>query len=211
MPAPPLLRSLTVWTAATTAAATAVAGLLQVASSPGPGFAGLLVRCCSIVALVAAAWLWLAATVTIVGATRGRVTRVRGVPAPVRRMVLTACGVALTGGLVAGPAHATPGHPRDGGPPGPTTSVSGLPLPDRAASPEAGAVPEEDRAAEIVTVSPGDSLWSIAARRHPDASDAEIEAQWRGIYALNRAEIGADPDLITPAQRLRMPISEVLP
>ena len=50
-----------------------------------------------------------------------------------------------------------------------------------------------------VTVRPGDTLWDLAAD-HLGSGD-----RWPAIYALNRAVIGADPDLIQPAQRLRLP------
>lgn len=210
MPAPPPHRSLAVWAAVTTAATAAAVVLAPVAVTPGPGFAGALVQGCAAVALLAVGWLWLGATVTVAAVTRGREAPFRGVPAPVRRLVLAACGVALAGGLVAGPAHATPGRPQEGGTSDPAAGVSGLPLPDRAVAPEPRAAAER-RTAVVVTVSPGDSLWAIAARQHPGASDAEVDAAWRRIYALNRSAIGADPDLITPALRLRMPVSEVLP
>ncbi|MBB3040867.1 LysM peptidoglycan-binding domain-containing protein [Nocardioides sp. LMS-CY] len=213
MPAPPLHRSLAVWTVVTAAAAAAVAWLLPVAAgppAPAAGFDEVLVRICAVVALGAVAWLWLTTGVTIAAALRGRDGCARGVPDPVRRVVLAACGLALTGGLVAGPAHATPGRPYEGRTVGPATVVAGLPLPDRAVAP--AAEPDSPSGLGRVVVSPGDSLWAIAARRlGPGASNAEIDAEWRRIYAVNRSEIGADPDLITPAQRLRMPISEVLP
>ena len=53
----------------------------------------------------------------------------------------------------------------------------------------------------VVTVHDGDSLWSIADE-HLGAGD-----RWPEIYALNRSVVGADPDLIRPAQRLRLPVT----
>ena len=57
-----------------------------------------------------------------------------------------------------------------------------------------------------VTVTPGDSLWLIAAQRlGPDASDEAIAAAWPRWYAANEHEIGPDPSLIVPGQVLRTP------
>lgn len=194
-----LTRCLVVSAGATAGCALVVALLLPIALEPGADtFEAALVRLCAGLAVVAAGWLWLATAVTVLDAVRGRQQYAGGVPAPLRRVVLAACGVALTGGLVAGPAHATPGRPYEDRFADPV-ALAGLPLPDRAtASP--GPLP-------TVVVASGDTLWSIAAHRlGPDASDAEIEACWRRLYDLNRAVIGPDPDLIRPAQRL-----EVLP
>jgi nucleoid-associated protein YgaU len=57
-----------------------------------------------------------------------------------------------------------------------------------------------------VVVRSGDSLWSLAAARLPGtARPAEVERAWRAVYAANRAEIGPDPGLIHPGQRLHLP------
>ncbi len=59
---------------------------------------------------------------------------------------------------------------------------------------------------EMVVVVEGDCLWSIAARRlAPDVGNAVIDAAWRAIYALNRAAIGDDPNLIFPGAQLALP------
>ncbi|MEB8340283.1 transglycosylase family protein [Streptomyces endophyticus] len=52
--------------------------------------------------------------------------------------------------------------------------------------------------AQMYRVISGDSLSGIAAER-------SVKGGWRALYAANRATIGADPDLITPGQRLAMP------
>lgn len=69
----------------------------------------------------------------------------------------------------------------------------------------------DGRITRTVTVRPGDSLWSIAARHlGPGAGNAQVDAAWRAWYAANRAVIGADPDLILPGQVLQFPDSEVI-
>jgi hypothetical protein len=58
----------------------------------------------------------------------------------------------------------------------------------------------------VVTVRPGDSLWSLAAADlGRDATPAQIAAAWPRWYAANRGVIGNDPTLIRPGQRLRPP------
>jgi hypothetical protein len=208
---PHLLRCLAVWTAATVAATAAVTWLAPVVAGPASGFDGQLVRGCAAAAAGATAWLWLGAGITIATSLRGRAAAVPPavLPTPLRRLVLGACGVVLAGGLGIGAAQAAqdgPHQDRLGGP----AAVAGLPVPDRTAT--AAPAPAPD----VVTVEPGDSLWSIAAEHlGPHPTDAEVDAAWRDLYARNRTVVGPDPDLIRPAQRLRAPIpapvSEVQP
>ena len=196
MPAP-AHRCLAVALAATTAAAGLLAWLAPAALAPAPGFDGLLVRVCAAVGTLATTWLWMVAVAVAVEARRGR--PVLPVPAAVRRMLLAACGVAVVAGLAAPAGAATGRHDP------PQTAVSvvasvldGLPLPDR---PHGPARPRHrEVAGELVTVHAGDSLWSIADE-HLGSGD-----RWPEIYALNRAAVGADPDLIRPALRLRLPV-----
>jgi len=57
-----------------------------------------------------------------------------------------------------------------------------------------------------VTVAPGDTLWTIAARHLPNgADDAQIAAAWPVWYATNAVTIGSDPDVIQPGQLLHVP------
>jgi nucleoid-associated protein YgaU len=189
-----LHRCLAVAVVATATAVAALRWLVPVALAPAAGFDGALVRICAVVAAVATAWLWLVTAAVLVEAVRGGGWRARGVPAPVRRLLLAACGVAVVAGL-ASPAGATTGR-QD--PPQTAASVvaavvAGLPLPDR---PHGPAHPQRR---PVVTVHDGDTLWSIADE-HLGAGD-----RWPEIYALNRSVVGADPDLIRPAQRLRLP------
>lgn len=51
--------------------------------------------------------------------------------------------------------------------------------------------------AEMYTVVHGDTLSGIA-------DEHRVRGGWRGLYAENRATIGADPDLILPGQRLSL-------
>ncbi|MHB8185036.1 MAG: LysM peptidoglycan-binding domain-containing protein [Dermatophilaceae bacterium] len=81
--------------------------------------------------------------------------------------------------------------------PGPSWS------PERRASP----VNSADRVADIV-VRRGDSLWSIAARHlGPEATPAQINAEWHRWFAANRHMIGDDANLIRPGQVLSPPAS----
>jgi hypothetical protein len=161
-------------------------------------FERLLEWLCAYLALAGTAWLWLATTLVALQARRGVTRRVHGVPAPLRRLLLLACGAALSGGLAA-PALATPGalHQDHTGTAA-AALVRGLPLPDRAT----GAFPGGARmtgpgrhAPAVVLVRPGDTLWDLAGQSHA----------WHRIYELNRDRIGPDPDLIRPGQRLRLP------
>lgn len=193
-----LLRCTLVWLATTVVAAVAAAALRSDAaamvSGPGSDLETALVRLGSLALLGCVAWAWLATTAVAVEAVRGRDGGVRGVPAWLRRALLTACGVALAGGLTA-PAHADPG-------------LDGLPLPDRASDPAARSTGSTVRAdtGHTLTVRPGDSLWSLAAASlDPAASPADVDRAWRRLYALNRPVIGPDPDLILPGLQLRLP------
>jgi nucleoid-associated protein YgaU len=208
MSAPPL-RCLLVWLAATALAGALVAWLTPLAGTAlagggpaDPTFDDLLVRLCAGVGVVGIGWLWVATSVTVLGALRGRAHRARGLPAPVRRLVLAACGAGLAAGLAA-PAVATPGDVHtDHGPP---TVLAGLPLPDRAVGLPGRAALVTDPSRVLrpstgsVVVRPGDTLWDLASAHLGDPT------RWPEIYALNHAAIGADPSLIQPATRLRLP------
>ncbi len=198
-------RAAVLWVAVTAG----TAGLAQVAAPSvglaraGASFTDLLVGGCSAAALVAAGLLWLATTdvawhqLRSPGATCRRGRRI----GPIRSLLLAACGVAA----VAGPAAASGGD-------GPTPSIAGLPLPDRATGAAGPDLPERvertDRGdpTRTVRVQPGDSLWAIAARTlGPGASAADVASYWHRMHALNATTIGADPDLLQPGQQLQLP------
>lgn len=57
-----------------------------------------------------------------------------------------------------------------------------------------------------VTVSTGDSLWSIArAALGPQATDAQVQQAWPAIYQANRSTIGTNPSIIRPGAVLTWP------
>lgn len=188
------LRCLAVWLMATAVAAAVVATVrsdaVALAGGPGADLEAALLRVGSAVLVGCAGWAWLATTVVVLDAARGRTGAVRGVPRAWRRAVLLACGTALAAGVAAAPATADPG-------------LGGLPLPDRA---DGAASAHVVAGAADVRVRPGDSLWALAADRlGPDASATEVDHAWRRLYRLNRSVVGPDPDLIHPGQQLRLP------
>ena len=66
--------------------------------------------------------------------------------------------------------------------------------------------PTEDRSARAVVVRPGDSLWSVSEERlGPNASPRSVMKGAERIHELNRARIGADPNLILVGQKLLLP------
>ncbi|MEO8889094.1 MAG: hypothetical protein ABI301_08010 [Jatrophihabitantaceae bacterium] len=109
--------------------------------------------------------------------------------------------------------------------PAPTLPTSNLPAPTLpapqlpATQPPATQLPATDRPAPParppalsrtlatdVLVRPGDSLWSVAAARMAaGAPAARIAVAWPRWYLANRAEIGADPNHLTPGQVLHTP------
>lgn len=207
----------TVWLSAMAAAATlaglatpdAIAATTTIRSGEvlRAGFDRWVVWGAAGLATLCAAWFALMATLVLGSALTGTVpARILGCPGWLRRGLLAVSGLALVG-AVAAPAGAEPGHPAS--PPSLVRLVEGLPLPDRTTDASASAArgPRAAPAArEVVVVAPGDCLWRLAAATlPPHATDAEITERWHHLYRLNRAAIGADPDLIHPGQRLRLP------
>jgi nucleoid-associated protein YgaU len=87
------------------------------------------------------------------------------------------------------------------------TAPAPLPAPSLPSSANPGVPPPPAQDQPVpVTVSPGDSLWLIAARRlGPSADEAQIQASWPRWYAANRSEIGDDPGVIRPGTVLQAP------
>ncbi|WP_341928243.1 LysM domain-containing protein [Nocardioides psychrotolerans] len=215
-------RCLAVWGATTVAVVVVVLWCLPdlpggPTSTGRASFERMLVQGSALVVVLCAGWWWVVTTLVVLEALAGTSRRrsgrsARGVPAPMRRWVLAACGVAmLSGGL--SPAHATPGSVhRDDRPRGGVVTLDGLPLPERPsgglvvpAAPRPDHVPREVEPAEVV-VRPGDSLWTIAATAlGPGADSATVTAYWQRIHLLNHRVVGADPDVIHPGQHLALP------
>lgn len=179
----------------------------------------VLVAVTVLVALAAASL-----TSMLAAARLPRVSRLvdRITPSVLRRLVALTCGIGLAAptlapmSAVALPQSAVnltaaiAGTGSQHGCPAPCSriadQVAGLRLPDLPVA--GGAHPKASGASspERVSVRRGDSLWSIAAGRLPaDASIAHIAALTTRLYSLNRATIGADPDLILPGTTLIAP------
>lgn len=110
--------------------------------------------------------------------------------------------------VTAAPVASTPTEPDGVAPPAPSAPAPTTSLDPAATVPgEPVTAPEPAPPAPTsVTVTPGDSLWSIAAARLPaGASDADIAADWPRWYEANRALIGADPGQIEPGWQLTVP------
>jgi hypothetical protein len=163
-------------------------------------------------ATVAGAALWLVAAWLGVGLGAGLLARLPGtvgrcagvvtrvvLPDVLYRVVAGATGLGLV--LVPTGAHAQPLVPT---PAWPTSAPATVPPDAPAGGPAVrGPAPPAQQQPHVVTVRPGDSLWSIASRRlGPGATDSAITSAWRRIYATNRRVVGPDPGLIRPGQRL---------
>ena len=184
-----------------------------------PSFETMLVAVATTATAGSALWLWVVTSLTAAEAATGLVRqRAAGCPAAWRRVVLAACGMAAVSGLAV-PAHAVPIHiheEKDSRTHG-AALLNGLPLPERptgtAATSHRSTLPADRPGSPAVfVVRTGDNLWSLAAASlSPGASAAEITRRWKQIYTANRDEIGPDPALIRPAQRLAVPVVPVGP
>ncbi|MFB9376596.1 LysM peptidoglycan-binding domain-containing protein [Kineococcus gynurae] len=143
-------------------------------------------------------------------------TRTAPVPAAVRKLVSVAVGLALGSGVAA--AQAAPRMPESAWPVSAPRDVVHTVGEAVGAATTPAPVVQEDRTArpgltERVTaggiehvVLRGDTLWGIAeARLGPDADPGTVQREVERLHHVNRAVIGADPDLILPGQVLRLP------
>jgi nucleoid-associated protein YgaU len=156
----------------------------------------------------------------------------RVTPALLRRVGIAAAGASILASPAAAFADTAGGSPAASGPsatgvpltPAPTLPVSTQPpagIPHKSLPPlswptdpapastgaaRTSTAGERQRNSQQVTVHPGDSLWSITAQRlSPATSDGRIQAEWPRWYAANRRLIGADPNLLLPGIKLRVP------
>jgi resuscitation-promoting factor RpfA len=178
---------------------------------------------------LAAAALWLVGLWLAVGLSAALVSNAPGALGAVARrfarfalpqvLYRTAAGAAGLGVLLT-PITAgaqTPHHGAYQPPlPTPTLPTSSIPAPTLPASvlPESPApLPAlHQNLATDVVVRPGDSLWSVAAAHlAPGASATRVAASWPRWYTANRAQIGSDPDHITPGQVLHAPSEQEMP
>lgn len=121
---------------------------------------------------------------------------VRVSPAWLRRCVLGMCGFALTAPGFTAVAGAHDVGAEDERHSAGAVHLAGLALPDLPSAP----------AVRVLTVRPGDTLWSIArGGLSADATDRAVAAAVTALYAANRQVIGDDPDLIFPGQQLTAP------
>ncbi len=194
---------------------------------PGPARpADPLTATVAALALLLLGWLWAGAVATALATRPGRLgARAAALSARIAPRLLRGlvCGALGAGLALAPPATASPA------PAGYATALlAGERAPDPTLAPDPAPAPDwvpraparrpqpdpallvrrpgsDDEPAEVV-VRRGDTLWEIAARHlGAGSSTAEVARAWPRWYAANRAVIGADPDLIRPGQRLRVP------
>lgn len=195
---------------------------------PGPASPpDALALVCASAALMVASWLSACTLLALLeslpgwlGETAGALAR-RVTPAAARRWAAVLLGASIGGVLWPGPAVAdTPPHATsasrswaareawsgaEGGSGARTRSSSDGILRSPGWSPSVDNQVEHVSGPEVL-VRPGDTLWGLAARSlGAEASAATVAEEWPRWYAVNRAVIGPDPDLLLPGQRLRTP------
>jgi nucleoid-associated protein YgaU len=198
------LRCLLVWLLATAAAALATAWVapdLRTDHLARASFDRVVVWLAAVAVVGCSLWAWAAVSVVVGQALVGQPGRhAAAVPSWLRTAVLLACGLAVVG--AGGTAHADEETARARADDQP--ALAGLPSPDRVVG--TTPPPPVTRTARVHIVQSGDTLWDIAATDLGGRSDGDrITAHWHRIHELNRAVIGADPDLIHPGQPLRLP------
>lgn len=166
-------------------------------------FEDLLLGAAEVLLITAAGWASVVLLAVVGEALTGgrlRVVRALGCPPRWHRWLLAVVTALLAGSFLAPPAGAEADRPQRRG-------IDGLALPDRPTTPD-----QKPRAREPPPVSawvevlPGDSLWEISRRALPaGSSPGSIADLTRRLHAHNRSTVGADPDLIHPGQRLRVP------
>lgn len=216
--------------------AVALSSTARLIAAPGrTGADELITALSAAAALLLMLWLTLGMLSSAVGTLPGpggvlaRRVRDRIAPGAVRRWSALMLGVAVASGVAPGGAVATPttisqaldevDHTRRAPDPSwlPVQAVTPapewIPVPVRSTPPVSLTTPRElAQDTQDVVVRRGDTLWDLAAAHlSPEATDAEIAAEWQRWYAANRAVIGDDPDLILPGQILVIPATHPVP
>jgi resuscitation-promoting factor RpfA len=175
-------------------------------------------------------WVALVLALTALGSIPGALGRLgaeaatRLTPVAMSRATRLALGLTVVAGpaTVALPVNAAPIATRVTTLDGPAANSEVLSLPDvgrpgwneAAKTTEVNAEPAPTgstrREVATVVVEAGDCLWTIAAEAlaatiGSEPSNAAVAAEWPRWYAVNRAGIGADPDLLLPGMLLRAP------
>jgi nucleoid-associated protein YgaU len=175
-------------------------------------------------------WVALVLALTALGSIPGALGRVgaeaatRLTPVAMSKAARLALGLTVVAGpaTVALPVNAAPMATRVTALDGPAANTEALSLPDvgrpgwieAANTTEVNTEPAPTgsarRAVATVAVEAGDCLWTIAAEAlaatiGSEPSNAAVADEWPRWYALNRAAIGADPDLLLPGMLLRAP------
>jgi nucleoid-associated protein YgaU len=189
-----------------------------------------------LIALLLAMWVLLATVLQLIGSLPW-LAPVRAVadlisPRSLQRLGHGLAGLSLTAGLAApAPSVGTPAGevaPTAAAgwfvvagdepplPPAPPASPA-WPTPGTATmhllEPPAAVAPSAAPMADAVTVTAGDSLWSlaadeVAARRGATASEREVARYWRQVVAANRSVLvdPTNPDLIYAGQVVTLPV-----
>ena len=127
-------------------------------------------------------------------------------PSPTAAPTPPATSMAAGSALSPAPVPTTPHNTPQ---PAPPSAVGGTPPTSVTANPprsETHPAPKATGGGDTVTVTPGDSLWLIAAHRlGPRATEQAIAVDWPHWYSANRAAIGSDPGLLHPGTTLRVP------
>lgn len=169
---------------------------------------------------LALTWLVVALAASAAASLPGRCGSVAGrvagatIPPSARRLVALAVGFAVIATPGVTPATASPLPPSQVSTTTPdldwpvTSGPPVTPVNQASRKPSTPAEPRAVRSAADVVVQPGDSLWSIARQHLPaGGDDSQTAAEWPRWYAINRAVVGSDPDLLLPGQRLHPPVN----
>jgi hypothetical protein len=125
----------------------------------------------------------------------------RATPATARRCTLTRVR------LLAADTDTTAAHGQDLAPPAPGWTPSRPLVRAQPSTRLVTTAPRPEEQADVV-VRRGDTLWDLV-RHHlgPDATDAEVAAEWPRWHEANRGVIGPDPGLLLPGQVLQAPLA----